>query len=39
MVAQRVEVGASHRRPPDLAHWNGGPGYLHRVLGPFLIQE
>jgi hypothetical protein len=19
--------------PPDLAHWNGGPSYLHRVTG------
>jgi hypothetical protein len=24
---------------PDLAHWNGGPRYLHRVLGPLLIQK
>jgi hypothetical protein len=24
---------------PDLAHWNGGPGYLHTGLGPFLIQK
>jgi len=24
---------------PDLAHWNGGPSYLHRVLGRFSFRS
>jgi hypothetical protein len=27
-VARRVDAGASHGRPPGLAHWNDGPSYL-----------
>jgi len=37
-VANRVDTGASHGRPPDLAHWNDGPSF-ERGLGPFLIQR
>jgi hypothetical protein len=37
-VARRVDAGASHSRPSGLAHWNDGPIFFERGLGPFLIQ-
>ena len=36
-ATRRVDTGAGHRRPLDLAQWNGRPQFL-RGLGPFLIQ-
>ena len=36
MVTQRVERGANHGRPPDLAHGMTAPVF-ERGLGPFLM--
>jgi hypothetical protein len=31
-------LGASHRRPPDMAHWNGGPSHPSGSWGRFSFR-